>query len=92
MTANVVDRPVAPTSGRSTGFRAVVRRVRRDRWAVASAVVIAVFVVVALAAPLIAAVTGQTPYAYNIDALNDFGAPRAPPAGSAGSTGSGWSH
>lgn len=53
MTANVVDRPVAP-SGRTTGFRAVVRRVRQDRWAVASAVVIAVFLVVAVAAPLIA--------------------------------------
>ncbi len=84
MTANVVDRPVSAAANRSTGFRAVVRRVRQDRWAVASAVVIAVFVVVALAAPLIAAVTGQDPYGYHIDALNSFGAPRGPGGGISG--------
>lgn len=75
MTANVVERPVA-SSGRATGFRAVVRRVRQDRWAVTSAVVIVVFLVVAVAAPLISAVTGQDPYGYDIDALNSFGAPK----------------
>ena len=57
MTANVVDRPVRPTPGSGTGFRAVVGRIRRDRWAVTAAVVIAVFVVVALAAPLIAGIS-----------------------------------
>ncbi len=84
MTANVVDRPVAASAGRSTGFRAVVRRVRQDRWAVASAVLIAVFVVVAIAAPLIAAISGQDPYKYHVDALNDFGAPRGALGGVSG--------
>jgi peptide/nickel transport system permease protein len=83
VTANVVDRPVAP-SGRTTGFRAVVRRVRQDRWAVASAVVIAVFLVVAVAAPLIAKASGQDPYSYDIDALNSFGAPRGAGGGISG--------
>ncbi len=76
MTANTVERPVAAGGGRTTGFRAVVRRVRQDRWATAAAVLIAVFVVVALAAPLLALVSGHGPYAYDIDALNSFGAPR----------------
>jgi peptide/nickel transport system permease protein len=75
MTANVVDRPVRPDA-RATGFRSVVRRVRRDRAAVVSAVAILVVAVVALAAPLIAAVTGQDPYTYHLGTLNGFGAPK----------------
>jgi peptide/nickel transport system permease protein len=75
VTANTVERPVA-AGGRTTGFRAVVRRVRQDRWATAAAVLIAVFVLVALAAPLLALLSGHGPYAYDIDALNSFGAPR----------------
>jgi peptide/nickel transport system permease protein len=84
MTANVVDRPVRPAAGPSTGFRGVVRRIRQDRWAVVSAVVIGLFVVVALAAPLIARISGQDPYGYNVGALNDFGAPRGPLGGVSG--------
>jgi peptide/nickel transport system permease protein len=79
MTANVVDRPVAAT--RATGFRAVARHVREDRWAVAAAIVILVFVVVAIAAPLLARLSGQTPYQYHLGTLNGFGAPRGPGGG-----------
>jgi peptide/nickel transport system permease protein len=75
MTANVVDRPVA-AAPRTTGFRAVVARVRRDRWAVAAAVVIVVFALVAILAPVLAQISGQTPYKYHIGELNGFGAPR----------------
>ncbi|MFZ7087020.1 ABC transporter permease [Curtobacterium sp. RRHDQ10] len=75
MTADVVELPVVATA-RVTGFRAVVRRVRGDRWAVASAIAILVFAVVAVGAPLLTLVTGQDPYRYHLGALNGFGAPR----------------
>jgi peptide/nickel transport system permease protein len=45
------------------------RSLRKDRWAVAGAVVIVAFVVIALAAPLIAALEGQDPLSYHNDAL-----------------------
>ncbi|PZE27362.1 MULTISPECIES: ABC transporter permease [unclassified Curtobacterium] len=75
MTANVVDRPVAPTPA-ATGFRAVARRVGRDRWALASAIVIVVFALVAIGAPLIAGLSGQDPYRYHLGTLTGFGAPK----------------
>jgi peptide/nickel transport system permease protein len=75
VTTNVVDRPVVAAT-RATGFRAVVRYVRQDRWAVASAVVILVFLLLAVTAPLLALVTGQNPYTYHLGTLNGFGAPR----------------
>lgn len=54
----------------------VLDRVRADRWAVASAVVIVVFLVVAIAAPLVTAIAGQDPYTYHLGTLNSFGAPK----------------
>ncbi|KQO62304.1 ABC transporter permease [Curtobacterium sp. Leaf261] len=83
MTANVIDRPVA-SSPRSTGFRAVVRRVRGDRAAVASAVAIVLFAVVAVGAPLVAGLSGQDPYTYHLGTLNGFGAPKGTGGGISG--------
>lgn len=62
-------------SGRKTGFRQVVAHVRADRWASASAIVIIVFAVAALFAPVLTLITGQNPYTYHLNALNDSGAP-----------------
>jgi peptide/nickel transport system permease protein len=49
---------------------ALLRTLRTDRWALAGAITVVVLVVVALAAPLLAAIEGQDPYTYHIDALN----------------------
>ncbi|RKR76456.1 ABC transporter permease [Frondihabitans australicus] len=74
MTANVATAPVAaPTA---TGFRGVVSRVRSDRWAVVSAIVIVVFALVAILAPVLAKLTGQNPYSYHTGTLGGIGAPR----------------
>lgn len=51
------------------------RRLRTDRWAVAGAILIIVFLVVSIAAPLISAITGQDPYTYHLDLLSDSGSP-----------------
>jgi peptide/nickel transport system permease protein len=55
---------------------AVWRAVRTDRWAFAGAVTIVVLGLVAIAAPVLAAVAGQDPYSYHNDALDpDTGLP-----------------
>ena len=58
------------------GFRFVARHVLRDRWAFAGAVVIVVFVLAALFAPLLSGITGQDPYTYHLNLLDDSGAPK----------------
>jgi peptide/nickel transport system permease protein len=74
------DLPTGAIQGRSP-WRLAWRRLRRDKVAVASAVVIVVLAVAALAAPLIAALTGHppnTPYPNN--GLSATGLP-VPPSG-----------
>ncbi|ATY12490.1 ABC transporter permease [Amycolatopsis sp. AA4] len=46
------------------------RALRHDRWAQASAVVIVLVIVTALAAPLLALIEGQDPYTYHTELLN----------------------
>ncbi|ARC56456.1 Glutathione transport system permease protein GsiD [Frondihabitans sp. 762G35] len=66
------DDAVAPSA---TGFRRVVQRLRRDRWAVAGVIIIAVIVLSAVFAPLLTAITGQDPYTYHLSTLDDSGVP-----------------
>ncbi|WP_066523071.1 ABC transporter permease [Curtobacterium ammoniigenes] len=73
-TTHMLDEP-AVAAPRTTGLRAVLRRVFQDRWALAAAIIIGVYAVVAIFAPLIGALSGQNPYSYHTDALNGFGAP-----------------
>ena len=72
-TANTIEGTGIPS--RRTGFRHIVRSVLRDRWATAGAIVIIVFVLAALLAPVLTAITGQNPYTYHVDLLDDSGAP-----------------
>lgn len=53
-----------------------LRRLRSDRSAVVGGCLIAVFVLIALAAPLLVGLAGQDPYTYDLDALDDSGLPR----------------
>lgn len=52
------------------------RRLLRDPWAVAGLVVVLLFALAAAAAPLVTAATGQDPFTYDLDALDDSGAPK----------------
>jgi peptide/nickel transport system permease protein len=52
-----------------------VAAVARDRWAAAGAVTIVLFVLAALCAPLLTGITGQDPYSYHQDLLDDSGVP-----------------
>lgn len=79
-TTHMLDEP-AVVAPRTTGLGAVVRRVFRDRWALTAAIVIGVYAVVAIFAPVIGALSGQNPYSYHTSALNDFGAPLGPGGG-----------
>jgi peptide/nickel transport system permease protein len=54
----------------------VWRHLRRDPWALASAILVVLFVLAALLAPAITALNGQDPYRYHLSALDDSGAPR----------------
>ncbi|WP_327085241.1 ABC transporter permease [Nonomuraea sp. NBC_01738] len=76
VTAGTAPPPVA-AAGRSPS-RLVWDRLRRDRAAVTGMVIVAVFVLVALAAPLLTAVSGWTPYEFDADAIdpNLAGMPR----------------
>jgi len=71
--ANTVEGTGIPS--RRTGFVPVTRAVLKDPWAAAGAVIIVVFALVAVFAPLLTAITGQNPYAYHLDLLDDSGAP-----------------
>jgi peptide/nickel transport system permease protein len=65
-----------PAVASRSGARAVISRLLGDRWAVASAITIVVFLVVAIAAPLITAINHQNPYTYHLSALDDSGSPK----------------
>ena len=92
MTLSAVDvvRPPAPSEepavkgieGR-TPLQLVVARLRTDRVALASAVVILLIVVLAIAAPLIAALAGHGPSQTNVDSGTDANGQPLPP-GTAG--------
>jgi peptide/nickel transport system permease protein len=92
VTLSAVDvvRPPAPSEepavkgieGR-TPLQLVVARLRTDRVALASVVVILLIVVLAIAAPLIAAITGHGPTQTNVDSGTDANGQPLPP-GSAG--------
>ena len=51
-------------------------RLRRDPWALAGAIVVLLFLVAALAAPLLPVLTGRDPTTYDLDALDGTGAPK----------------
>lgn len=53
----------------------VWRRLRADISAVVGGALIVLFVVLAVAAPLIAGIAGQDPYTYHLDALDESGVP-----------------
>jgi peptide/nickel transport system permease protein len=55
--------------------RRPLRRLLADRWAVAGGAIVLFFVVVAIAAPLLSAIEGHSPYLYDTGALNDSGQP-----------------
>lgn len=60
---------------RPTGWRNVVRRLRRDRWAVLGGVIIVITTLVAILAPFITKLAGVDPYSYDLDALEPSGVP-----------------
>lgn len=70
---------IAPPSTPPTSRTAVVgrtpwqlawQRLRQDRWALAGGVVVVLFVLVAIFAPLLAALEGQDPYTYHTELLD----------------------
>ena len=65
----------AGIASRRTGFVPVLRSVLADPWATAGAVVIVVFVAAAVLAAPLTGITGQNPYTYHLDLLDDSGAP-----------------
>ena len=73
-TASGLDVAAAPAgaSARSTIWTSL----RRDPWAFAGMVIVAVFVLAAVFAPLITAINGQNPYDYHLHTLDDTGSPK----------------
>jgi peptide/nickel transport system permease protein len=68
-----------PVEVESSAWRTVRRRLRRDRVAMVSLIVIVAFVVIAVGAPLIAAITGHPPDAqYRREGLTETGLPVGP--------------
>src|SRR5439155_18522152 len=65
------------------------QRLRRDRWALAGGIVVVLFVLVAVGAPLFAAIEGQDPYTYHIELLDPVQA-NAPRGAFGGVSGSHW--
>ncbi|WAL69246.1 ABC transporter permease [Amycolatopsis cynarae] len=59
-----------PAPAAASGLRALLRGLRRDRWAQASAAVIVLFALAAVAAPLLSALEGQDPYTYHTELLD----------------------
>jgi peptide/nickel transport system permease protein len=75
MTTTGIIREDAAVPARKTGFRTLVGTLARDPWAVASAAVILIFLLAAVFADAITAITGQNPYTYNQDLLDGRGQP-----------------
>lgn len=69
---------------RPTGWRNVVRRLRRDRWAVLGGFIIVITTLVAILAPFITKVLGVDPYSYHLDTLDPSGVPSGPVGGISG--------
>ncbi|AMM20436.1 peptide ABC transporter permease [Frondihabitans sp. PAMC 28766] len=59
----------------SRGFRGLARRVGRDHWAAAGAIIIVVIVLAAILANVLSSITGQDPYKYHLSTLSDSGVP-----------------
>jgi peptide/nickel transport system permease protein len=78
--ADVVTDPTA-IAGR-TPWQLSWRRLRRDRVALAGAVVVVLMILAAICAPLLARLEGQDPYTYHIDLLDQNAGSR--PSGSLG--------
>jgi len=74
MTATTAREDVA-VPARKTGFRTLVGNLARDPWAVAAATTIVVFVLAAILADAITAITGVDPYTYNQHLLDGRGQP-----------------
>lgn len=75
---------VAPVVAGSIGlspFQLGVQRLRRDRVAVIAAYVVAVYVFIAIFAPLLVQIFNIDPYALDREAINDFGLPAGPLGG-----------
>ncbi|WP_022910805.1 ABC transporter permease [Aestuariimicrobium kwangyangense] len=66
------DELVDPPTLRADG---VWRRLRRDRFAVAGGIVVVLYILVALTAPLITRAAGVDPYTYDLASLDGRGAP-----------------
>ncbi|AYF97876.1 ABC transporter permease [Protaetiibacter intestinalis] len=75
MTATTAGRDDLAVSARKTGFRTLVGKLARDPFAVASAVTIAVFLLAAILADPITAITGNDPFTYHQDLLDGQGQP-----------------
>jgi peptide/nickel transport system permease protein len=60
--------PSPPAGGASAG--GVWKKLRRDPWAIAGALIVVVLALTGAAAPLIAGLEGQDPYTYHNDLLN----------------------
>ena len=54
----------------------VWNHLRRDPWALAGAIIVLVFVLAAIFAPLLTAINGQNPYSYHLHTLDDTGSPK----------------
>lgn len=82
-----LDRPDELVAPEPTGARPAVgraslwRRLAGDRYALAGAVVVVLYALVALTAPLITRAVGVDPYTYDLDALGPTGAPAGPLGG-----------
>ncbi|MEV4757086.1 ABC transporter permease [Micromonospora sp. NPDC049559] len=70
-----------PAAGGRGATRHPWRRLARDRWALTGGAIILLFVLVAVAAPLLTAIEGQDPYTYDLGALADTTAPRGAAGG-----------
>jgi peptide/nickel transport system permease protein len=57
------------------GASDLLRRLLRDRWAFAGAVIVLVFLCAAVFAPWLTGLAGQDPYTYDLDALDTSGVP-----------------
>lgn len=81
MTLDHSDELVAPGASPRAGAlrprsrRTVWHRLAQDRFAVAGGVVVVLYVLVAIFAPLITRALGVDPYTYDLDALDETGAP-----------------
>ncbi|GAB3282562.1 ABC transporter permease [Kineosporia babensis] len=57
------------------GGQQYLRQFLADRWALAGAGTVIAFLLIALLAPVLTALSGQDPYTYHLDALDDTGRP-----------------